>query len=118
MTSRISRPLAVLERGSDSGPGRARAEEHTVAPERELQEAVLGRARRGDQAAARALVLRYQGAVFTVLSRILGPSRRGLVPDLAQETFLRVFRGLPAFVSDQRARLSTWILTIATRLAI
>ncbi len=39
-----------------------------------------------------------------------------VVEDLAQETFLRVFRGLPYF--DARAKLSTWIYTIAHRVAI
>ena len=38
------------------------------------------------------------------------------VEDLAQETFLRVFRGLPYF--DARSKLSTWIYTIAHRVAI
>jgi RNA polymerase sigma-70 factor (ECF subfamily) len=84
----------------------------------ELDEATLARARAGEQAACRALVVRYQRPVFTLLSRVLGPARRGLVPDLAQETFMRVFRGLAGFVGEERARLSTWILTIATRLAI
>jgi RNA polymerase sigma-70 factor (ECF subfamily) len=36
--------------------------------------------------------------------------------DLVQETFLRVFRALPYY--DGRARLSTWIYTIAHRVAI
>jgi RNA polymerase sigma-70 factor, ECF subfamily len=40
------------------------------------------------------------------------------VEDLAQETFLRAFRALPAFDPDGAARVSTWLLTIATRLAI
>jgi RNA polymerase sigma-70 factor (ECF subfamily) len=40
-----------------------------------------------------------------------------LVEDMMQETFLRVFRGLRGF-DRSRARLSTWILTIAARLAV
>jgi RNA polymerase sigma-70 factor (ECF subfamily) len=40
------------------------------------------------------------------------------VEDLAQETFLRAFRALPAFRPDGPARASTWLLTIATRLAL
>lgn len=39
-----------------------------------------------------------------------------LIEDLAQEAFLRVFRGLRYF--DARSRLSTWIYTIAHRVAI
>jgi RNA polymerase sigma-70 factor (ECF subfamily) len=82
----------------------------------ELDELTLTRAQRGEAAACRALVVRYQGPVFALLGRMVG--RRGIVDDLAQETFLRVFRALPGFVRGGPARLSTWILTIATRLAL
>jgi RNA polymerase sigma-70 factor (ECF subfamily) len=85
----------------------------------ELDEVTLRRAQRGDQTAARALVVRYQRPVFALLSRLLGPAgRRALVEDLAQETFLRAFRALPTFRPGAEARLSTWLLTIATRLAL
>jgi RNA polymerase sigma-70 factor (ECF subfamily) len=40
------------------------------------------------------------------------------VEDLAQETFLRAFRALPSFDPVGAARASTWLLTIATRLAL
>lgn len=40
------------------------------------------------------------------------------VDDLAQETFLRVFRGLPRFEDKGPGRLKKWILTIAARIAI
>jgi RNA polymerase sigma-70 factor (ECF subfamily) len=63
-------------------------------------------------------VERYQDAVFAMLSRTLAGRRPGSVEDLAQETFLRVFRALPDFRASGPARLSTWILTIASRLAI
>ncbi len=84
---------------------------------RELDDVSLSLARRGDERACRRLVEIYERAVFALLSRLL-LSHRALVEDLAQETFLRVFRALPGFVSDGPARLSTWILTIATRLAL
>jgi RNA polymerase sigma factor (sigma-70 family) len=38
------------------------------------------------------------------------------VEDLVQETFMRVFRALPLF--EGQAKLSTWICTIAHRVAI
>jgi len=93
------------------------------APRAELDEITLGRAQRGDDQACHALVRRYQEVVFRTLGRVLGRHRlRGpsgvAVADLAQETFLRVFRQLPGFSADGSARLSTWILTIATRVAI
>lgn len=82
----------------------------------ELDEVTLSRAQRGDDAACRTLVARYQSAVFAMLGRMLG--RTAVVEDLAQETFLRVFRALPGFEPAGTAQLSSWILTIATRLAI
>src|SRR5262252_7490429 len=86
---------------------------------REIDDVTLARAQRGEAAAWRSLVEHYQRPVFALLSRMLAPSGRAtLVEDLAQETFLRAFRALPAFDHAGRARLSTWILTIATRLGI
>ncbi len=89
------------------------------APRRgELDDVTLARAQRGDAAAWRAVVEHHQGAVFALLGRLLGGGRRATVEDLAQDTFLAVFRQLPAFQRVGPARLSTWILTIASRRAI
>ena len=84
----------------------------------ELDDVTLARAQRGDRIAWRALVEHHQGAVFALLGRLLGGGRRAAIEDLAQDTFLAVFRQLPAFQSNGPARLSTWILTIASRRAI
>ena len=78
----------------------------------ELDEMTIARAQRGDPRARRDLVERYQRPVFALLSRMM--HRRDLPPgveDLAQETFLRVFRALPTYDRDGAAKLSTWILT-------
>lgn len=86
---------------------------------REVQDLVLLRAQRGDAAACRALVLRHQRRVLGQLRAMLVPAGRGgLVEDLAQETFLRAFRALPRFRGDGRASLATWLVTIATRVAL
>lgn len=88
-------------------------------PPAELDELTLKRAQRGDAAACTALVRRYERPVFAVLSRLLVPGgHRAAVEDAAQETFLRVFRALPGFALAGQARLSSWILTIATRVAL
>jgi RNA polymerase sigma-70 factor, ECF subfamily len=68
----------------------------------------------GNQDACASLVQEYARMVGTVIWRATGD--HALVEDLAQETFLRVFRGLRYF--DARAKLSTWIYTIAHRVAI
>lgn len=94
-------------------PGMAVARERT---DEELAGSVLVRCRERDPVALRAFVERYQRAVFALLSRMLGPVPE--VEDLAQETFLRAFRALPSFDPHGAARPSTWLLTIATRLAL
>lgn len=90
---------------------RARAVEGT-----ELERATLELCRQGDRGALRAFVLRYERAVFALLSRLIG--RGPEVEDLAQETFLRAIAALPRFDPDGPARVSTWLLTIATRLGL
>ena len=82
----------------------------------EIDRGVLDRARASDPIAMRAFVVRYQRQVFALLSRVMGPGAH--VEDAAQETFLRAFRALPAFDPAGPARVSTWLLTIATRLAL
>jgi RNA polymerase sigma-70 factor (ECF subfamily) len=84
----------------------------------ELDEITLRRAQHGDRGACRALVERYQGAVFALVGRLLGRAGRAQVEDVAQDTFLAVWKGLPGFTPSGPARLSTWILTIAMRRAI
>ena len=78
--------------------------------ERQLVRRCQGR----DEDACAQLVETYARMVGTVIWRAAGD--HDVVEDLAQETFLMVFRGLPYF--DQRAKLSTWIYTIAHRVAI
>ena len=67
-----------------------------------------------DQDACTDLVHRYQRMVHAVVWRTTRD--HGHVDDLVQETFMRVFRGLPHF--GARAKLSTWIYTIAWRVAV
>ena len=86
---------------------------------RELDEPTLARAQSGEDAACRAFVGFYHRQVFALLGRMLGRGgQRGTIEDLAQETFLRAFRALPGFDRRGPARLSTWLLTIATHLAL
>ena len=82
----------------------------------ELDRSTLDRARARDPLALRAFVGRYERAVFALLSRMVG--RGPLLEDLAQETFLRAFRALPSFDPEGSAKVSTWLLTIAMRLAL
>ena len=78
----------------------------------ELDRATLSRCRRGDAAAFRALVERYQDRVYALCFALAGSDGE----DLTQETFVRVHGALGGFDADGPASLSAWILTIARRL--
>jgi RNA polymerase sigma-70 factor (ECF subfamily) len=82
----------------------------------ELDGPTLAACRRGQPQALRAFITLYQDAVFAFLSRSLG--RGPHVEDLAQEVFLRAYRALPRFEDAGAARLSTWVLTIASHLVV
>jgi RNA polymerase sigma-70 factor (ECF subfamily) len=75
---------------------------------------LVRRCQRGDEAAFRDLVNRYQQMVFALISGSVRDRQR--IEDLAQETFLRVYRGLPYFRGD--ARISSWIFRIVANLCI
>lgn len=80
---------------------------------------LVAQAKAGDRAALRQLVRRHQGPVGALLRRMLDPvGLDGLTEDLAQETFLRAFRALDRFDLEGPASFSTWLLRIASRLAI
>jgi len=75
----------------------------------ELDErALIERCRTGDDAAFEELVDRYKNLVYGLVYRLV--SDRTGVDDLAQDVFLKIYRGLPYFRGD--ARLSTWIYRV------
>jgi RNA polymerase sigma-70 factor (ECF subfamily) len=80
-----------------------------------MQEAALvARLRQGDRRAFEELVITYQHRLFGVAFRMLG--NRAEAEEIAQETFLRAHRALPAFRGE--ARLHTWLYGIASRLCL
>lgn len=81
----------------------------------ELDQLTLARARRGEPSALSQLVKMYERPVFALCGRLLCRRSPSAVEDVAQEAFIRVFRGLGRFDPQGPARLSTWILTVATR---
>jgi len=72
--------------------------------------ALVDRARAGDIEAFEMLVRRYQGWVFSLAVRMLG--ERAEAEDMAQEIFLKAYRGLKRFKGA--SRFSTWLYTIAS----
>jgi len=83
-----------------------------------LDELTLRRAQRGEERAWRALIDRYHSPVHALIWRMFAGRARHRVEDLVQETFVRVLRALPEFDPAGPASLQTWMLTIATRLAL
>jgi RNA polymerase sigma-70 factor (ECF subfamily) len=71
---------------------------------------LVDRARTGDVRAFEALVRRYERWVFTVALRMVGD--RGDAEDIAQEVFLKAYRGLQGFRGG--SRFSTWLYAIAS----
>jgi RNA polymerase sigma-70 factor (ECF subfamily) len=80
-----------------------------------LDEAALVRAaRRGDRDAFVQLVRLHQAGVRAFAHGLLGD--RTLAEDVAQEAFLRAWRGLSTFRGD--AAFGTWLYTITRRAAL
>src|SRR5687767_4177811 len=69
---------------------------------------LIARCRAGDETAFRSIVDGFKDLVFALISRQIRDRARA--DDLAQEVFLRVYRGLPYFRGE--SRLSTWIYRV------
>jgi RNA polymerase sigma-70 factor, ECF subfamily len=76
-------------------------------------EALVARARSGDRTAFAALFLQYNARICTYLARLVGDNDIGR--DLAQDTFVAVWRALPE-VRDT-TRFVPWLYRIATNTA-
>ena len=92
----------------EAGPG---GEQRTAAidPDR----AAVEDARAGDDGAFEALVLRYQARIVNYASAMVHDA--GAAEDVAQETFVRAWRGLGRFRGE--SAFKTWLYRIATNVA-
>lgn len=88
----------------------ATAEEQPAAAVGDADRGLVEQARAGDTGAFEALIRRYQGWVFTLALRMLGD--RAEAEDMAQEIFLKAYRGLKGFKGS--SRFSTWLYAIAS----
>ncbi len=75
---------------------------------------VLARAKRGDRSAFSELVRQYQQRVFSTALHMTG--NRHDADDVAQEAFIRAYRGLAKF--DGRADLFTWLYRITVNTSL
>ncbi len=78
------------------------------------ESSLIARCRAGDRSAFDLLIRRYQDLVYRVALRILqNPSE---AEDIAQEVFIRMYRGIESFRGD--ALISTWLYRITTNLCL
>ncbi len=76
---------------------------------KQVDPAILARARRGDMKAHEIIFRTFSGAVFTLAARVTGS--RAAADDVLQETFVEILRSLENF--REEASLATWIRSIA-----
>jgi RNA polymerase sigma-70 factor (ECF subfamily) len=74
------------------------------------EQALILRARAGDEAAFTPLVETYQTAIYNLCYRMLGDA--GEAEDAAQETFLRAYAQLHSY--DSSRSFKTWLFSIAS----
>jgi RNA polymerase sigma-70 factor (ECF subfamily) len=86
----------------------------TVEAPTETDEQLVARFRAGEEAAFDALVVRHRAATYRLAYRLTG--RDEGADDLAQEAFLRAYRGLHRFRGESKFR--TWMTRILMNLAI
>ena len=76
--------------------------------------ALVRRGQRGDADAFAQLVARHQTAIYNLLLRMTRDPEEAT--DLAQEAFIRAWRGLPGFRAE--AKFSTWLYRIAYNVCV
>lgn len=88
-------------------------EDHNAPPSPDSDHMLVQRTLAGDQRAFELLVIKYQRRVERLIGRMVRDV--DLVPDIAQETFVRAYRALAQFRGD--AQFYTWLYRIAVNTA-
>ena len=81
----------------------------------DADQVLMRRFQEGDERAFELLVHKYQGLVLSLCRRYLG-SRYPGVEDVAQQVFLRVFKGRQTY--KPRAKVKTWLYQIAVNTSL
>ncbi len=84
----------------------------------ELDDLTLRRAQQGERAALDRLVERYHPMIHSLVWRMACAQGESHVADLVQDSLIRVLQNLGRFDLAGPAKLSTWILTITTRIVL
>jgi RNA polymerase sigma-70 factor, ECF subfamily len=82
-------------------------------PDADADALLVERAKLGDVRAFEMLVVKYQRRIERLVARMVRDV--DLVPDIAQETFIRAYRALPQFRGD--SAFYTWLYRIAVNTA-
>lgn len=80
--------------------------------EENIDDKLVERAQAGDQRAFELLVRKYQYKIIQLVSRLVGDAD---APDVAQETFIKAYRALPAFRGQ--SAFYTWLYRIGINTA-
>ena len=81
--------------------------------DREIDQQLVERVQRGDKQAFGLLVAKYQRKLARLLSRLIRDPAE--VEDVAQETFIKAYKALPAFRGD--SAFYTWLYRIGSNTA-
>lgn len=76
-----------------------------------VEHEVVVRAQQGDENACREIIERMHQPMLGFIFRMLGPSYREQMDDIAQDVFLKVFRALDRFDIHRGVKFSTWVFT-------
>ena len=110
--SPIKEPTPTMLAAADQNSGIGSL---TIGSERGADDeaALVDAVRRNAPGSREALYHRYKRRVFALSSRIAGPSD---AEEVAQEAFIRIFRGVPRFRGD--SALGTWIYRLTVNAAL
>ncbi|HEY4058878.1 MAG TPA: RNA polymerase sigma factor [Kofleriaceae bacterium] len=87
-------------------------------PRAEIDDLTLRRAQQGEKAALGALIERYHPMIHALVWRMACAQGAHHVADLVQDALVGVLTSIARFDPRGTAKLSTWILTIATRVVL
>lgn len=107
-TSKRMESIAIMSGNANNNTG-----DSAIPGNREIDQALVERAQRGDQQAFGMLVEKYQRKLGRLLSRMVRDQAE--VEDVVQETFIKAYRALPNFRGD--SAFYTWLYRIGINTA-
>src|SRR5262245_44205273 len=114
-TTTVEQELAMFRRGrSDVVSQAERSGVTELVPGSTTDARLVEQVRQGDREAFGELVVRYERKLQRVLRRLVHDSE--VARDLAQETFLKVYRNLAQY--DASRRFAPWLFRVAVNLAV